>query len=124
MAVIVDKINHKGFNLTNAYVKVRRIWGSTIEGWNALIGVAANKNSADQNAFLYEFNVKIDFVEANPYPLIYDQVKKYFVDQGCICGFDTEPVSIIETVVVAENATSEVIIEKKSKKKTIKKNVE
>ena len=70
-----------GDKIKNAYFQIRRVWGSKAEGWNAQVGVALNQLAADQNIFVMDFDVRVDFSASPPFPLLYEAARQYLKDR-------------------------------------------
>jgi len=65
----------KGLTVTDAYIRVDRIFGGKREGWNSVVGLYANSEATEP---LETFNASApyDSEEINPYVLLYGAIKE------------------------------------------------
>lgn len=101
MAILADLI-YRDIQLKDAYVKIIDIWGSKT-GWNALVGVAVNKDAADRKSYLYTFNVG-EMITSNPYQL-YNKIAEKFTNDGINWNSDEVVIVAAPKKRVKKNAT-------------------
>lgn len=73
MAITATYANN-GHVVKDAYIRVDRIWGSKVEGWNAWVAVYANEGDTQHVDMVH---VATPYVEnRNPFKLLYGQIEK------------------------------------------------
>lgn len=74
MALSKD-ITLKGLQVSDAYIRIDRIFGGKSEGWQALVGVYANAETTEP---IEQFNcpAPYDKNETNPFVIIYGAIKQ------------------------------------------------
>jgi hypothetical protein len=72
---IKKSITSKGLAITDAYIRIDRIFGSAREGWSSVIGVYANAEAVDQGP-IETFNLSAPFDDKKPvYTIMYQALK-------------------------------------------------
>lgn len=70
---IKTNYNFKGIEIENAIIRIIRIFGSSKEGWNSLVGIYSTTKDAEN--LIEEFNHKVEYNEnENVYETIYNSL--------------------------------------------------
>jgi hypothetical protein len=82
---IKANLTSKGLGITDAYVRIDRIFGSSREGWNSVIGVYANAAAAVDQEPVETFNLSAPFDDKkNVYAILYAALKSQARFAGAI----------------------------------------
>ena len=74
---ITQSYNFQGVTISNAYIRVDRVFGGKREGWNSVVSVYASQEAAEIYAPLEQLNqsAPYDDGEMNPYKKLYAALK-------------------------------------------------
>lgn len=82
MAILAD-VSFNDVPVSEAYVKIERIWGSSKEGWSALVSESTSKENADKSKNFNTFNFSTPYVEGvNCYTSMYGALKEQKYPSG------------------------------------------
>ena len=74
---ITQSYDFQGVTISNAYIRVDRVYGGKREGWNSVVSVYASQEAAETCTPLEQFNqsAPYDECEMNPYKKLYTALK-------------------------------------------------
>jgi hypothetical protein len=74
---ITQSYDFQGVTISNAYIRVDRVFGGKREGWNSVVSVYASQEAAEIYTPLEQLNqmAEYDENEANPYKKLYAALK-------------------------------------------------
>ena len=77
MALLIKNYPVKGVTIPEVYVKVLSVQASKYGGVNAMIGLYASKDLADQRVenLLDHVSIRADFLDGNVWTTVYDAMK-------------------------------------------------
>ncbi|MDD3150984.1 MAG: hypothetical protein PHV68_09130 [Candidatus Gastranaerophilales bacterium] len=74
---ITQSYDFQGVTISNAYIRVDRVFGGKREGWNSVVSVYASQEASETCAPLEQLNqsAPYDDGEMNPYKKLYAALK-------------------------------------------------